>query len=357
VKLRFSALIFLAMMAPAAMAQTATLVNSTPQRMPSSVDSNSPAYWLNGRYFLINSVEKPRISWGTSQFDIEGSADIEVDSRAHFPMWIEAAWADDDGTVYAWYHHEPGDVCTGNKLTSPKIGALVSRDEGRSFTDLGIVLEAGDAPDCDAKNGFFASGHGDFSVVPDRERRYFYFYYGNYGGPVAQQGVAVARMRFEDRAEPVGKVVKFWDDRWEEPGLGGRQTPVFGALTRWQDEDTNSYWGPSLHWNTFLERWVMLMTLSCCRSKWPMAGVYVSFTPDLSDPRSWTLPEAVMGPYPNYYPQVLGLAPGETDKEAGAVARFYLQGKSEWELVFTKEDPVTEDPLMMMRVVKRSIDR
>jgi hypothetical protein len=40
-----------------------------------------------------------------------------------------------------------------------------------------------------------------------------------------------------------------------------------------------------------------------------------------------------------YYPQVLGHndAALETDKVAGQVARFYLGGRSYWEIVFWKE--------------------
>src|SRR5204863_5309897 len=99
---------------------------------------------------------------------------------------------------------------------------LVSTDNGRSFHDLGIVLESGDSPDCSAKNGFFAGGHGDFSVILDHESEYFYFLYDNYGGGVSSQGVAIARMAFADRNDPAGAVWKFYAGDWTEPGVRGR---------------------------------------------------------------------------------------------------------------------------------------
>jgi hypothetical protein len=80
---------------------------------------------------------------------------------------------DGDGTIYGWYHNEPGGICSGGKLTAPRIGAVVSYDGGDTFFDLGLVLSSGDPPDCNAKNGFFAGGHGDFSVILDRDQAYF----------------------------------------------------------------------------------------------------------------------------------------------------------------------------------------
>jgi hypothetical protein len=62
-------------------------------------------------------------------------------------------------------------------------------------------------------------------------------------------------------------------------------------------------------------------------------GIYVGFSDDLSDPRSWTQPRKIYDGG-RWYPQVIGLQKGETDKEAGQVARFFMGGNSEWEIVF-----------------------
>ena len=179
--------------------------------MPSDVDSNSPAYWRDGQLDLINSTGAPMLTRGAGQLlmYLGQPREIVVDSQDRFPMWIEAAWQDEDGTVYAWYHHEPGGVCPHSSLSAPQIGALVSTDGGATFKDLGIVLSAVDPPDCSAQNGFFAGGHGDFSVILDLQQRYFHFLFSNYGGDLAGQGVAIARMAFEDRANPVGAVWKY----------------------------------------------------------------------------------------------------------------------------------------------------
>ncbi len=311
--------------------------------MPAQVDSNSPVYWHDGEIHIINSAGAPILSRGSGQLLHLVSEAILIDSQDHFPMWIEAAWVDQDGTVFAWYHHEPGGVCPGRDLTTPQIGALISYDGGRSFRDLGLVLTSGDPPDCSAKNGFFAGGHGDFSVILDREQQYFYFFFGNYGGEASAQGIGIARMAFEDRFNPVGAVWKYYQGEWQQPGLGGRMTPIFPVGTPWQRADANAFWGPSVHWNTYLQTYVLLLNHACCEPGWPPAGIYVTFNPDISDPWGWTVPKKIMDRPPGYYPQVVGLLPGETDTLAGQVARFYLHGYSGWEIVFTREEEEEEE--------------
>ncbi len=312
--------------------------------MPARVDSNSPVFWRDGRFHLITSDGAPFLSRGADQFSLESAEGIVVDHPGGFSVWIEAAWVDGDETVYAWYHHEPVGVCPGTMLTAPQIGALVSYDGGRTFSDLGLVLTSGDPLDCRAQNGFFAGGHGDFSVILDRERRYFYFLFGNYGGDPAGQGVALARMAFEDRVAPAGAVWKYFQGDWVEPGLGGRVTPSFPVAASWQRADTNALWGPSVHWNTFLESYVVLMSHSCCRPNWPQEGVYVSFNPDLSNPEGWTTPQKIFDHPHAYYPQVIGTGRWETDRRAGRVARFYLQGWSAYEIVFSPADRSADEP-------------
>jgi hypothetical protein len=307
--------------------------------MPAPVDSNSPAFWRDGQLVILNSVGLVLTTSGRDQFYMEDETTdrIEVETATHTPLWIEAVWVDSDGAMYAWYHHEPGGLCPESSLTAPEIGALVSYDGGRSFVDWGIVLSSGDPLDCQAQNGFFAGGHGDFSVIPDRENGYFYFLFTNYAGDPSGQGVAIARMAFEDRNAPVGKVFKYFQGAWEEEGLGGSVTAIFPAKTRWERANADSFWGPSIHGNTHLNTYVVLLNRACCQPRWPQEGIYISYNPDLSKPFGWTEPSKILsdiGFSPGYYPQVLGTQPGETDSVAGKVARLYVHGISYWELVF-----------------------
>jgi len=315
--------------------------------MPAPVDSNSPAFWWQSQLRILTSANAPLLSIGGSQFYEMRTVTPTIVPPDNLPLWIEAAWLDENGTLYAWYHHEPGGLCSGSRLTAPWIGALVSTNGGRTFFDLGKILEAAEAPDCSAKNGWFAGGHGDFSVIVDEAREFFYFYFSTYGGEVERQGVAVARMPFALRQTPVGNVWKFHEGDWNEPGIGGRVTPAIRTAKAWQRADADSFWGPSLHWNHHLESWVMLLSRSCCEPAWPQEGIYVSFNPDLTNPTGWSAPQAILkglGFEPGWYPQVLGTQIGETDKIAGRLARLYVHGVSRWELIFHRADGLSAPP-------------
>lgn len=317
----------------AAAAQRVELRPAPAVVLPGISDSNSPVFWWNGAFTVIQSAALPILSRGPELLGQLKARAVALDTYEHTPLWIESVWPDDDGTLYAWYHHEV--PACGGRLTTPVIGALVSENGGESFRDLGIVLAPGDEPDCSSANGYFAGGHGDFTVLPDQERQFFYFYFGNYGGPESSQGIGVARMAFADRAEPAGKVWKFFQGGWDEPGLGGRVTAILPARIPWSRPDTDAFWGPSLHWNTALNRYVMLLSRACCEPGWPAEGIYVSFSSDIGNPYGWSPPEKILDrDQARWYPQVIGLEPGASDRLAGAVARFFLGGDSHFEIVF-----------------------
>lgn len=333
-------------------AQVAYLQSAPRVQLPTHIDGNSPSFWDENGFNLFSSTGNPEmISVGANQFGPWNSSNVDVSRQLHVPLWVEAAWRDEDGVIFGWYHHEPdqASICGNKGLTAPKIGAVVSYDGGRTIEDLGIVLESGDAVNCNAKNGFFAGGHGDFSVVLDREGKYFYFFFTNYGGRTEEQGVVTARLAFEDRYHPAGAVQKFYQGEWNEPGIGGHMTPVFRANRDWSREDTDSFWGPSVHWNTHLETYVVLLNRACCKPEWPQDGIHISFNADLANPSYWRTPVmlltgSLIGFRPGFYPQVIGLEENGTDTLAGERARFYVHGISNWEIVFVKDQPIDPEP-------------
>lgn len=333
---------------PHALCQSASLRMVPRVELPPVIDGNTAAFWDKGVLHIFHSTGEPHISQGPDQFNLSNTQKVKFDSSEHSPVWFEAVWRDQDGTLFLFYHHEPEERCAGTNLTEPKIGAAISRDNGQTVQDLGIVLTSGDSADCDSENGFFSGGHGDLSVILDKSGKHFYFFFTNYAGPLTSQGVVVARLAFEDRFAPVGKVNKLYLGSFSEPGLAGRMTAIFPATRSWQAEDTDSYWGPAVHYNTFLDRYVILLNRSCCNPGWPQAGVDVSFNSDLEDPFGWKRPRRLLGPsdigrHPGYYPQVLGLESDGTDTRAGKTARLYLMGISDWEITFDAADPPNEE--------------
>ena len=330
------AFVFLAAVARLPGQDAADVAPAEPASIPLVIDSNAPMFWRGGELHLFTSAGTP---WLTVFGEELRSQEVRIDTADHFPMWIESVWTDAEGTLYAWYHFERTAVCAESELHSPEIGALVSRDGGKSFTDLGIVLKSGDADDCSSRNGYFAGGHGDFSVIPSRDGRYFYFLFDNYAG--LSQGVAMARMAAEDIASPAGNVWKWYDGGWSEPGLGGKVTPTFPATVNWQAEDADAFWGPSVHWNTHLEKYVVVMNRSCCTSGWPQAGIYLAMSADLDNPGAWTKPSKILD-NGDWYPWVQGLNVGQTSTEGGKTVRLWVRNYSEWQIVFRREGEEVE---------------
>jgi hypothetical protein len=307
---------------------------------PGETDSNSPCHWDRDTLFLFNSFLQPIRSKGSDLLSLGIQDTCEYDSASSGGRWIEGTWKDTTGILYGWYHNEPFGLCPGTTLTAPLIGAVMSSDNGRTFHDFGIILEPRPGTlDCNAKNGYFAGGNGDNSVMLDARGEYFYFFISVYGGDVSEQGVAVARMRYEDRNNPAGKVWKWYHGAWNEPGRGGDVTPIFPATTSWARADADAFWGPSIHWNSYLSRYVILLNHSQKSPFMPQEGIYISFNDSLDNPDNWSKPEKIFNGG-RWYPQVIGTNAGahETDKLAGQHARFFMGGESSMEIIFLGQE-------------------
>lgn len=309
-------------------------------------DCNNPVHWDGDTMYVISSSMHPYRGKGPDLFNLGRPPQrVVYDNEAAWRgggRWIEATYKDpESGLLHGWYHHEPPnrDVCPDRPLTAPEIGAIVSEDNGLHWRDLGIVITAPPGSlECATVNGYFAGGNGDFSVILDREGRYFYFMMGTYYRDTAQQGIAVARMAYADRDAPVGRVWKYHEGGWDQPGLGGNVAPIFGVRTDWHREDADALWGPSIHWNTHLGQYVMLLNRAIDQA-WKQEGVYISFNPEVADPKGWTEPVRIMAASGSqWYPQVVGVGEpaGGTDKLAGRVTRFFLRGRSAHEIVFLR---------------------
>lgn len=312
-----------------------------------ATDCNNPVHWHDGLMYVFSSTGHPYRSCGPDLFHLAGPpARIAFDNERDWNMggrWFEATWQDEDGTLYGWYHNEPPNVCDRRKprdwsVTAPRIGAAVSRDNGLNWTDLGIVLEAPpDALVCNTPNGYFAGGNGDFCVIPDEKREFLYFLISTYHSSVVEQGISIARMPYAARDNPVRKAVKWYQGRWSEPGLGGHVTPIIPVTVDWHDPTPDAVWGPSVHWNTFLRRYVILFNRAV-DARWKQGGVYITFNPRLDEPGGWSAPSLVLSDLntDEWYPQIIGMAEGESDKQAGCSARLFIRGKSRWEISFRK---------------------
>ena len=110
----------------------------------------------------------------------------------------------------------------------------------------------------------------------------------------------------EDPEGKPGSWYKWYEGDFSEPGLGGKETPIAGLRSR-------PGGNPSVHYNTYLKKWVMVW------HGWDPPVIYIATSIDLIE---WDEPhllvESAVGGRA-WYPTVIG----ETDREAGKKARLY----------------------------------
>jgi len=320
--------------APAPRVPTARLVAAPRFDLPGEIDSNNPAVWslVDGlqRLFVISSWGGiPVRSSGASIASLQRGEPVAFASHPGHGVWFEAIVPDDGDVWYGYYHHErPADLCGRLDRQLPRIGAMRSADRGATWDDLGIILDAPPGSEaCDSNNRFVLGGVGDVTAVLDAEAQDLYLYYSQYPRDGAMQGVAVARMAWADRDEPVGKLSVWNGGAWlPDAPLG---TPLVRALRPFHDRAAASdvFWGPSIHWNTYLEQYVMLLNRAR-DDQFGQEAIYVSFSPTIADPAQWSAPARILSGG-SWYPQVIGTEVGSgTDRLAGKRARFFMTGRS-----------------------------
>ncbi len=135
------------------------------------------------------------------------------------------------------------------------------------------------------------SGLGDHCTIWDaKEKRYICYF--------QEEGI----LRMASSSDPEGKAgtwKKWFEGQFSEPGLGGRATPI-------PNLDQAHGGNPSVHWNTFLQRWVIVY------HTWP-GSLVMSQSDDLI---SWSVPVVLLNPAATakvWYATILG----ESDTLAG----------------------------------------
>lgn len=301
----------------------------------------------------------------------------------HGAVWFETVYQDPrDGsgrTLYAVYHNEnypstlPYDSLTGKGYrnenwpqglqgpASPaavcRIGIMKSVDGGRSWDNRGIFIE-----DLDPRlilkphntSETFAGGVGDPCAIASGD--YLYLFYGEYGYPGvydeagysretewAGQCISVARIAINDLDNPEGRALR-WDGSGFNAPYNGIGKPVESLMIPREEgggpassPDGGFHWGPSVHWNTYLNCWVMLMG-KVVGPSWKGNQVFISFNRnrDFSDPamsQEWTKPRLLYEKpgYNLWYPSLQPLNNSDdienkyTCLRLGKRARFFVK--------------------------------
>ena len=322
------------------------LVPAEPIELTGAVDSNSPAIWdlvAGQRKMVVLTSFAGRTSRaiGDDLDELAPAVPVRLRPWPGGGVWMESVVAAPDGTWYGYYHNEVvATQCGETTKVVPRIGAARSKDRGANWFDLGIVLEAPESTFvCNTNNKYFVGGVGDLSVALDRDGQYLYVFFSQYGRTAKEQGVGVARMVWANRDKPVGKL-DVWSDGVWLPLSGSELTeasPIFPQSRLWHDadEDVDAYWGPTVHWNEYLQRYVMLLNRAADES-FDQEGIYVTMSAGLDTPSTWSAPAKIMDGG-QWYPQVIGIEDGAgTDKLAGEEARFFMSGRSSYVIRFKR---------------------
>jgi hypothetical protein len=356
------AILFVSVPFAAAPAFRVSLTSAPVLALPGSVDSNSPVIWdLDGgqqKMFVLTSHSgAPSVASGLAVDRLSTATAVELTPHPGYGVWMEAVVSDGVDTWFGFYHNEwPAARCGRDDRFVPRIGAAKSSDRGRTWQDLGVVIQARrTATACQSTNRYVIGGVGDLSVMLDKDKQFLYIFYSQYPTRQESQGVAVARLAWADRDRPSGKVELWRDGIWDSSrrrevvmGLPGTErpvlewtyqsaTPLVAPTQAWHDGDdkVDAFWGPAVHWNTAIEQYVMLLNRAKDEN-YGQEGIYVSYAPRLDDPSLWSAPQKILNGG-RWYPQVVGSSLGTgTDKLAGATSRFFMSGRSEWMINFAK---------------------
>ncbi len=364
-----------------------TLVPVDTVRVTSPVgsDCNRPSWWVGDTLFQMVSNQHPwrsvggrdarsaqpfepmrfidddpRFRWEPSRrwyvHDIN-AADAPTATRMR---WMESVHRDPrTGVLHGLYHMEEGPYvrCPPPNerpyLSVPHIGLSRSRDNGRTWENLGIILSDGSFPiSCESPVRFFAGGVGDPSMAIGPDSTHAYIAFTNYSGNDAStQGIQLARIALRDLDAPLNpdgtsKALRWHLGAWRGPGLQGTPGPRVGQqwvpvplgqatsllppARPWVREDGGGYWGPSLSWNAHVGAFMLLLNKVSGAKAFDADGNYLTFIPRMELPtpvpaapiRLDTLPH---GPTPAWYVQALGDPRMRgTSAQTGQDARLFL---------------------------------
>ena len=352
---------------------------------PVGSDCNRPSWWVGDTLFQMVSNQHPwrsiggrdaasaqpfepmrfiddhpTFAWDSTRkwyvHDIN-SADGPTPTRMR---WMESVYrAPSTGILYGLYHLEEGPYvrCPAPNerpyLSVPHIGLGRSRDNGRTWENLGIIVSDGSFEiSCDMPVRFFAGGVGDPSMAVGPDSTYAYIAFTDYTGDEAStQGIQLARIALRDLDQPLNadgtsKARRWHRGGWTGAGLQGspgprvgqqwtttplgQATPLLPPPRSWLRADGGGYWGPSLSWNTAAGAFMLLLNKVSGAKAFDADGNYLTFVPDMTAPvpapavpiRLDSLPN---GPKPAWYVQALGdPAMRGTSAWTGQDARLFL---------------------------------
>jgi hypothetical protein len=199
------------------------------------------------------------------------------------------------GALYVAYHAEDqegmGKLAGSDGVPGfhASVGLATSTDGGRTFQKLGQAVTSFRPKGWTFYDGQHDSGAGDSWLMRSHDGAYWYLYYTDHsrdGG----RGVQICMARAPASAPPApGAFRKFHDGAFDEPGLGGRDTPVLSG----QAFDQGEVFSPQVVYSPTLKLYVMVMNLDVWKEfvetkRLARSGMYLATS---ADGVRWSRPE------------------------------------------------------------------
>jgi hypothetical protein len=186
-----------------------------------------------------------------------------------------------------WYPH------TTNNIAWKSLGVAYSEDKGVTWSNAQQTITSSKPKPATPEWG----GTGDCCVVWDHLNKRWMCYF--------QEHILSMAISTDPNGAP-GTWKKYYQGDFSEEGLGGQQT-VLPGLSQYPGGN------PSVHWNTYLSKWVMVW------HGWSPPRIYVAVS---DDGVSWDNPQSIIVSEEGgnaWYPTIIGV----TDIEAGQIAKIY----------------------------------
>ncbi len=230
------------------------------------------------------------------------------------------------GPVYRVPDGEPGAgdliiVYHAERPASPFwswLGLARSTDEGVTWTDLGLIIGGTHAY---SAQGWLDIGDGNLVVVndPKTAQKYFYIYFPqgcflNSTTPCSDFAyLSVARASYDEvltasmtGASVTGLFQKYFKGQWNQPGLDGKASELFPAVTGQTDGD------PQIYWSSFRKRFIAILN----------NGQYTAYGESL-DGLHWPAMQVLIGKNPQTATYAYSNAVGLGENPAILGSTFY----------------------------------
>lgn len=209
--------------------------------------------------------------------------------------WLMSVFRKEGDQLLGFYHAEDhwGRATNPQGIAWKSIARTTSNDNGLSWSDgEQIITSPRTKPESPAWGGA-----GDNCVIWDSKNNRWLCYY--------QEHWLMMAISYDGEGKP-GTWFKYYNGEFSQPGLGGESSAI---------PELKSVPGanPSVHYNDYLERFVMVW------HSWVSTSIYISTSIDGVNWEEPRLLEANSGARRAWYPTIIG----ESNTQAGKITRLY----------------------------------